>query len=113
MTLSAQPESWHGLWRLPVATILWKLPTGPGVLAVWPALALPVTTCRREQALKALKFGPDSGVAQLSAWQLWLSLKLDGGRVEICPSWGGGGPKPPPPTPGLARLCLQDQQSEA
>jgi len=59
-------------------------------LAVWPALALPVTTCRREQALKALKFGPDSGVAQLSAWQLWLSLKLDGGRVEICPSWGGG-----------------------
>jgi hypothetical protein len=68
-------------------------------LAVWPALALPVTTCRREQALKALKFGPDSGVAQLSAWQLWLSLKLDGGRVEICPSWGGGGPNPPPPHP--------------
>ena len=62
-------------------------------MAVWPALALPVTTCRREQALKALKFGPDSGVAQLSAWQLWLSLKLDGGRVEICPA---------PPLPPLA-----------
>ena len=25
-------DAWHGLWRLPVATILWKLPTGPGVL---------------------------------------------------------------------------------
>jgi len=91
--------------------------TGPGVLFGRVAGAGTVSTCRREQALKALKFGPDSGVAQLSAWQLWLSLKLDGGRVEICPSWGGGGPNPPPrtppPTPGLARLCLQDQQSEA